>query len=208
MPLVAIASAVGTGMQVAGTISQGNAAKEAGRQQQLEAYRADAAARAEAAQERIVARQKRTAGQIEGEQYRAAGARLLSDQRVALASTGFASDDQTSKAIKSATLRELTINELLGLAMSEDEAKGIEYGATLREHGGAAMKASGDAAYAAGVKAQKTSRLLAIGQAAQGFVSWRDRYGSGSSGTSKPKLGSRSPSAMEVLASSNALAIG
>lgn len=207
MPLVAIASAVGTGMQVAGTIQQGNAAKEAGRQQQLEAYRADASARAEAAQMRIIARQTRTKGQIEAEDYRRQGARLLSDQRVALASTGFSSNDQTATAIKRATLRDLTINELLGLAMSEDEAKDQEYGATLKEYGGATMKASGDAAYAAGVKTQKMSRLLAVGQAAQGFVSWRDRYGKPSSSSSF-KLGARSPSSMEILQASNALAIG
>ena len=164
-------------------------------------------------QARIIARQKRTAGQMEAEQYRKEGARLLGDQRVALASTGFDSNDATATAIKRDTLRDLTINELLGLAMSEDEAKDIEYGATLREYGGATSKASGDAAYAAGVKTQKMSRLLAVGQAAQGIVSWRDRYGTGSStrstGASVTKRLPRSGiSAAEVLATSNALAIG
>lgn len=213
-PVTASIAAVATAFKAKSTLDQGrsaaNQALAEGAQAQAEGDAAYRAALSEAAQARMVARSKRVATQQQMEQYRTEGSRLMSGQRVALANTGFVSDDATATKIKSDTLRDLTLNELMIRAIGEDDARQTEYEGELRGYEGRLAKQRGDFGYRQGQitarDATKASRVMALGQVLEGATSWRDRYGSGSRTSTTPRrLGQGMPTVSDVARASAAL---
>lgn len=206
-PVTATMAVAATALKAKSTLDQGrsaaNLALAEGQQAQLEGDAAYRAALSEAAQARTVARQTRSVSQQQGETYRRDGARLLSTQRVALANTGFASDDATATVIKRDTLRDLTLNELMIRALGEDEARQQEFQGDVAEYQGKLAKQRGDYGYRQGQiaarDATKASRIMAAGQILEGGASWRNRYGSGSRVTAQPRrLGQGMPTVSDI----------
>lgn len=157
-----VAKIAGTALSVAGTIKAGNDAAAAGRAQQAQAY--------------ALAQQQREKARMDARNYRLQGARLLSKQRAGMAATGFMSDDPTGMRLREDTIKELTLQELAILTMGGNDARSTEF--------------DGNLARMRGDQAKSSSRLLALGQAAEGFVSWRDLYGGGRPGGSTGRTSS------------------
>jgi hypothetical protein len=135
--------AVGTGLSAYGQHQGGKAAARAGAAQQAAAY-------AEAAQLEEQAGQVRSVGQREAAQIRKEGERLKGMQRTYNAASGFSSSDVGSQVIAAETERELSMQELLKLAQSEDEARNKEFAAQMRRRGGQISAYEGRAAAKAG----------------------------------------------------------
>lgn len=153
--------AVSGGMQAYGQYQSGKAADRAGKAQQAAAY-------AEAGMLDQRAGQERAIGQRQAEDVRKQGALIAARQRALQASSGFASDDVGAVAITKATAREVSMQELLALAQSEDEARMTEFQANMRRRGGDFARYEGKVARRAGALSAATT-LLQTGASAWGM---------------------------------------
>jgi hypothetical protein len=124
---------------------------------------AEAAAGAEASQFEARANQTRALGSLQAARLRKANAAILARQRAVLAASGFSASDVGATALTEATVKEATIEELLAVAQSEDEARQDEFRAKLRR--------------AQGADARSASKIDAGLALVSGFTSWRDRFG-------------------------------
>lgn len=160
---MAVATLASAGLNAYGQYQQGVAERDA-------AY-------ATAAQQDAQANQERAIAQIE----RARQARIHksqnSQQKSLLAASGFAADDPTALNLVSETVGAQTLEELLTLAQGEEAAQAMDFSATQ-------SRRAGKNAYSSGVTG-------AIGTLVGSGLSWRDRYGSGSSGASGGSAGKK-----------------
>lgn len=146
---VAIASTV------ASTATSVIGGRKGGRQQQEAAY-------LEAAQLEQQAGQTRAVGQRQAQQISEQARRLAGRQRALQSSSGFAADDVSALAVTKETTRVATMDQLLKLAESEDQARGLEFDARQ-------TRLSGDRARSAANRASIGTLLGGVGSiAAQG----------------------------------------
>lgn len=155
--------AVGTVANVAGPFLQlgGTLAGAASRRQQ--GREAEAIGNAEALQLETRANQTRAIGSLQAQRLRKANAAILARQRSVLAASGFSATDEGATAITQETVREATIEELLAVAQSEDEARQDQWRAKMRR-----IQGSGE---------RSAYNLEANSALISGLTSWRERFG-------------------------------